>query len=188
MEKGTGLQGKVALVTGASRGIGLAIAKRLGSAGARIVVNDMAFREGPESVIEALKGVGAEARTHEINVTDGEQVEALFDKTVPVGKAFGVMIVVVEGIQFEVATFREEGGYTDGRHPDEVRFADAGNRRAVRPALPTQPYSSRISPQLTQLDFQCPPPRHVAPPAEKQPHLAPMLRRSALESAREPGV
>ncbi|MCZ6790049.1 MAG: 3-oxoacyl-[acyl-carrier-protein] reductase [Chloroflexi bacterium] len=78
MENGTGLQGKVALVTGASRGIGLAIAKRLGSAGARIVVMDMAFREGPEAVIEALKGVGAEATTHEANVTDGEQVEALF--------------------------------------------------------------------------------------------------------------
>ena len=75
---GTGLQGKVALVTGASRGIGLAIAKRLGSAGARIVVMDMAFREGPESVIKVLKEVGAEATTHEANVTDGEQVEALF--------------------------------------------------------------------------------------------------------------
>ena len=77
-EKGTGLEGKVALVTGASRGIGLAIAKRLGSAGARIVVMDMAFREGPEAVIKALKEVGAEATTHEANVTDGEQVEALF--------------------------------------------------------------------------------------------------------------
>ena len=75
---GTGLQGKVALVTGASRGIGLAIAKRLGSAGARIVVMDMVFREGPESVIKALKEVGADATTHEANVTDGEQVEALF--------------------------------------------------------------------------------------------------------------
>ncbi len=81
MEKGTGLQGRVALVTGASRGIGLAVAKRLGRAGARIVVMDMAFREGPEAVIEALKGVGAEARTHEVNVTDSGQVEALF-KTV----------------------------------------------------------------------------------------------------------
>ena len=77
-EIGTGLQGKVALVTGASRGIGLAIARRLGSAGARIVVMDMAFREGPESVIKALKEVGAEATTHEANVTDGKQVEALF--------------------------------------------------------------------------------------------------------------
>ena len=77
-EKGTGLEGKVALVTGASRGIGLAIAKRLGSAGARIVVMDMAFREGSEAVIKALKEVGAEATTHEANVTDGEQVEALF--------------------------------------------------------------------------------------------------------------
>ncbi len=78
MENGTGLQGKVALVTGASRGIGLAIAKRLGSAGARIVVMDMVFREGPEAVIEALKEVGAEAITHEANVTDSGQVEALF--------------------------------------------------------------------------------------------------------------
>ena len=77
-EKGTGLEGKVALVTGASRGIGLAIAKRLGSASARIVIMDMAFREGPEAVIKALKEVGAEATTHEANVTDGEQVEALF--------------------------------------------------------------------------------------------------------------
>ena len=77
-EKGTGLEGKVALVTGASRGIGLAIAKWLGSAGARIVIMDMAFREGPEAVIKALKEVGAEATTHEANVTDGEQVEALF--------------------------------------------------------------------------------------------------------------
>ena len=77
-EKGTGLEGKVALVTGASRGIGLAIAKRLGSAGARIVIMDMAFREGPEAVIKALKEVRAEATTHEANVTDGEQVEALF--------------------------------------------------------------------------------------------------------------
>ena len=39
---------------------------------------DMAFREGAEAVIKALKEVGAEATTHEANVTDGEQVEALF--------------------------------------------------------------------------------------------------------------
>lgn len=65
---------------------------------------------------------------HDIDVATSarpDQVEALFDKTVAVGKAFGVMVVVVDGTQFEVATFREEGGYSDGRHPDEVRFSDA---------------------------------------------------------------
>jgi poly(A) polymerase len=54
-----------------------------------------------------------------------EQVALLFEKTVPVGAAFGVMLVVVEGTPYEVATFRKEEGYCDGRHPDTVEFADA---------------------------------------------------------------
>ncbi len=65
---------------------------------------------------------------HDIDIATSakpDEVEALFDKTVPVGRAFGVMVVVEEGTPFEVATFREEGSYSDGRHPDEVRFADA---------------------------------------------------------------
>ena len=78
MEGNRTLQGKVALITGASRGIGLTIARRLGAAGARIVVNDIVFREGPEAVIEAMKAVGAEARTFESNVTDSTQVEEMF--------------------------------------------------------------------------------------------------------------
>lgn len=53
-----------------------------------------------------------------------DQVEKLFHKTVPVGKQFGVMIVVEEGKNFEVATFRREGGYADGRHPTQVAFTD----------------------------------------------------------------
>lgn len=58
-----------------------------------------------------------------------DEVERLFPKTIPVGKAFGVMLVLDEeggtGEQYEVATFRGESGYADGRRPDEVRFADA---------------------------------------------------------------
>lgn len=54
-----------------------------------------------------------------------DEVAALFGKTVGVGKAFGVMLVVLDGESFEVATFRCEGGYSDGRHPDEVRFSSA---------------------------------------------------------------
>src|SRR5580658_3881806 len=54
-----------------------------------------------------------------------EQVEKLFSKTIPVGKKFGVMIVVENGQQFQVATFRAEADYQDGRHPEKVVFANA---------------------------------------------------------------
>jgi poly(A) polymerase len=54
-----------------------------------------------------------------------DEVEALFERTIPVGKQFGIVIVVVGGVHFEVATFREDGPYVDGRRPASVRFSDA---------------------------------------------------------------
>jgi len=54
-----------------------------------------------------------------------EEVEALFLKTIPIGKAFGV-IAVVEGKEtVEVATFRKEAGTLDGRHPETIHFSAA---------------------------------------------------------------
>jgi len=50
-------------------------------------------------------------------------VQELFPKTIPVGVAFGVIIVVLEGINFEVTTFRKDHPYHDGRHPDGVDFS-----------------------------------------------------------------
>lgn len=54
-----------------------------------------------------------------------ERVARLFDRTVGVGEQFGVMIVLSEGVPFEVATFRADAEYKDGRHPESVRFTDA---------------------------------------------------------------
>ncbi|MBE7444339.1 MAG: CCA tRNA nucleotidyltransferase [Planctomycetia bacterium] len=51
----------------------------------------------------------------------------LFEKTIPVGVQFGVIIVVKGGHNFEVATFRTEGSYSDGRHPDYVAFCTPEN-------------------------------------------------------------
>lgn len=51
-----------------------------------------------------------------------DEVIRLFEKTVPVGKQFGVVLVLMEGHPFEVATFRREGPYRDGRHPESVSF------------------------------------------------------------------
>jgi len=54
-----------------------------------------------------------------------EQIELLFKRTIPVGRKFGVIVVVQSGHQFQVATFRAEADYRDGRHPGKVVFGDA---------------------------------------------------------------
>ncbi|MBI2920671.1 MAG: CCA tRNA nucleotidyltransferase [Planctomycetes bacterium] len=53
-----------------------------------------------------------------------DQVQKLFRRTVAVGKQFGVIMVLVKDRQVEVATFRADAKYTDGRHPDSVTFSD----------------------------------------------------------------
>ena len=50
-------------------------------------------------------------------------VQGLFPKTIPVGIQFGVIIVVIDDVQVEVATFRADAIYLDGRHPSSVRFS-----------------------------------------------------------------
>lgn len=52
-----------------------------------------------------------------------DDVERLFPKTVPVGKQFGVILVIFDDSIFEVATFRTEGAYQDGRRPSWVKPA-----------------------------------------------------------------
>ena len=52
-----------------------------------------------------------------------EQVMKLFKKTIPVGASFGVVKVLYNDFEFEVATFRADGKYIDGRHPEEVHFS-----------------------------------------------------------------
>ncbi|MFV0338215.1 MAG: CCA tRNA nucleotidyltransferase [Chthoniobacterales bacterium] len=53
------------------------------------------------------------------------QVTSLFKKTIHVGAHFGVVVVVEKGHEYEIATFRSDGDYTDGRRPDSVTFTDA---------------------------------------------------------------
>ena len=54
-----------------------------------------------------------------------EQVEKLFNRTIAVGKKFGVIIVIEKSHQFQVATFRSEEDYQDGRRPEKVVFSNA---------------------------------------------------------------
>ncbi|NKB68347.1 MAG: HD domain-containing protein [Candidatus Latescibacteria bacterium] len=53
-----------------------------------------------------------------------EQVMGLFARTVPVGLKFGIVLVVMDDGQYEVARFRRDGAYRDGRRPEAVEFTD----------------------------------------------------------------
>ena len=77
MADATPLTGQVALVTGASRGIGAAIAKELAAAGATVVVNYASSPAAAEAVVAEITAAGGKAWALQANVADEEQVEGL---------------------------------------------------------------------------------------------------------------
>lgn len=61
-----------------------------------------------------------------------EQVISLFPDTLQVGAKFGVILVEQDGLQVEVATFRSDTGYSDGRHPDSVIYSKSAQEDVHR--------------------------------------------------------
>jgi poly(A) polymerase len=92
----------------------ISIVKRLREAGHTAYFNGGCVRD-------MVRGVEPEDIDIATSATP-EQVQALFTKTVPVGAAFGVVLVIEDGHQFEVATFRSDEAYVDGRRPTSVRY------------------------------------------------------------------
>ena len=92
------------------------VARRLREAGYRAL-----FAGG--CVRDAL--LGLEPADHDVATdADPEAVRRVFPRAIGVGEAFGVMLVRHGGRTVEVATFRADGNYADGRRPDAVRFSD----------------------------------------------------------------
>jgi poly(A) polymerase len=77
-----------------------------------------------------------------------EVVQRLFDNTVAVGAKFGVIMVIVDGDPFEVATFRADAPYIDGRRPSSVRFGaieeDAKRRDFTIGGMYYDPFEDRL--------------------------------------------
>ena len=103
----------------------------------------MSLRDSAERIVHRLRDAGFQAyfvggcvrdmilgvEPHDIDIATGarpEDVHRLFDKVIDVGAQFGVCRVRVADGWFEVATFRTDLGYSDGRRPDAVAFTDAG--------------------------------------------------------------
>ena len=95
------LKGKVAVVTGASKGIGAGIAKALAKAGAAVVVNYSSSKEGADRIVAEIAAKGGKAVAVQGDVSKAADVQRLFKET---KKAFGSLDVLVNNagvFQFE---------------------------------------------------------------------------------------
>lgn len=86
------LAGKVAIVTGASKGIGAAIAKQLAAEGASVVVNYSSSKEGAERVVTEITGKGGKALAIQANVSNQKDIARLVGET---KKAYGKLDILV---------------------------------------------------------------------------------------------
>src|SRR5262249_44021741 len=86
------LSGKVAVVTGASKGIGASIALHLAAEGAAVVVNYSSGREGADRIVGEIKGNGGKAVAVQANLAKPSDIQRLFAET---KKAFGKLDILV---------------------------------------------------------------------------------------------
>lgn len=120
----------------------LKIATRLKSSGAQAwlvggAVRDLALGKAPKDIDFAT-----DARP--------DAIEALFAHTVAIGKAFGTIVVVIDGVESQVTTFRSERGHHDARRPSEVEFSarledDAARRDFTCNALYLDPLEGTLA-------------------------------------------
>ena len=130
------LKGKVAIVTGASKGIGAGIAKGLAAEGAAVVVNYASSREGAERVVAEITGQGGTAIAVQGDVARGADVERLLEET---EKAFGPPDVLV----MTAGVFRFE----PLEAVTEAEFHREFNTNVLGPILMTQAAAKRFGPE-----------------------------------------
>jgi NAD(P)-dependent dehydrogenase (short-subunit alcohol dehydrogenase family) len=131
------LEGKVALLTGATRGIGAAIAERLAADGASVAINYATSKEDAEALAERIRGNGGKAKAIHADIGNPSQAKAFVDAAV---KEFGRLDILVNNAgKFHIGPI---GTVDEADVPVAVRC----NRRWAnllrrRPPRPTSPWS-----------------------------------------------
>lgn len=104
----------------------------------------------PDLILKTLEGAGFAAcfvggcvrdtllgrPVHDWDVTTSalpEEIMALFPRCIPTGIKHGTVTILLRGESFEVTTFRRDGAYHDGRHPDDVVFVPDLDEDLARP-------------------------------------------------------
>jgi len=125
------LQNKVAVVTGASKGIGAGIARALGESGASVVVNYGSDKAGAEKVVADIKAKGGKAIAVKADVSRSAEVKRLFEET---RKTFGKMDVLVNNAGvFKFAPIEET---SEAEYQRQFSINVLGPLLATREALP----------------------------------------------------
>jgi NAD(P)-dependent dehydrogenase (short-subunit alcohol dehydrogenase family) len=126
------LTDKAALVTGGSRGIGAAIAKRLAAEGASVAITYTKGGDAAAAVVKEIERAGGRAIAVQADAADVDAVKAAVEKTVA---TFGRLDVLVNNAgtaipkKFEETTLEERGPHDRHQHPRRIR-RDAGSAKA----------------------------------------------------------
>jgi 3-oxoacyl-[acyl-carrier protein] reductase len=122
------------LVTGASRGIGRAVAVKLGSAGYRVAINYQSSQAAAEKALEDIRASGGSAITVRADVSDPDQVKAMFDV---VNKELGPVEILVNnaGITMDNLLLRMSDGEWDSVIRTNMNSVFYCSRAAIRPMM-----------------------------------------------------
>ena len=121
------LENKVAIVTGASKGIGASIARHFAAAGAKVVVNYASSKDGADSVVKTITDDGGTAIAVQADVSQEADVTRLFDET---RKAFGTLDILVNNAVYQ--------GYAPIEQVSPESFHQSFNVNVLGPVLTIQ--------------------------------------------------